>query len=695
MATLQKIRNKGGILVAIIGIALLAFILGDLLTSGTTLFNKARDRAFVANGEIISTQDYFNRVNEWEEFQKTVSNRSSLDESTTMQIREMVYDQMVREILLNDQTQKLGLTVSKEELNDLVYGENISPLLRQLPFFVDPQTGIFNRNTLLEFLSTVNGPVKSSNPQEQQILNQYRSMWLFIENMIKYQRLEEKYNTLLSNAVMVNDTEAKTSFDLSQQNADMAYAVQNYLVVPDSTVSVSNDEIKSFYNKHKEDFKLNVPIAKITYFTKEIVPSDADFADVEKQAAEAVEKLESGVNPAQVVADYSDVPYRDIFVAANLLTPDQREFTTTAALSAIHGPARDGNTFNIYKLIDKTVAPDSIHLRIMAIPDAMAAGQDSLVTHFVDSLYTEIKSGKSFAEVANSLNPQSNGGDIGWVREADLASAAMVGTDLVKAVFNAPVGSLTKLKVSGQQVIFQVEEKTKPVQKYKLAVVSMPVSVSEKTSNNADNELNQFISDPQIKNDFVKLASAKGYSVVPDFKVSANDFGLAQINGSRQVINWIFNEKAKAIKKFDLTNLRIIAQINEITSAGYAPISEVASNIRARLVKDKKAEKMIADLKAANPTSLEAYAETMKSTVDTVKFVNFNTQNIVGLGFEPMLNAYSAFAPVNTLLGPVKGNMGVIVVNVNNRTTGDAAYDADVQKNTMKGNKTIVSRCNR
>lgn len=686
MATLQKIRNKGGLLVAIIGFALLAFILGDLLTSGTTLFNKARDRAFVANGKVVSTQEYFKRVSEWEEFQKTINGQSSLDEATTMQIRELVYDQMVREIMLDDQARKVGISVSKEELNDLVYGENISPLLQQLPFFVDPKTGVFNKNTLMQFLSTVNSPAKSSNPQEQEILNQYKSMWLFIENMIKYQRLDEKYNTLLSNAVIVNDTEAKTAFDLSQQDADVAYAVQNYYVIPDSTVNVSEAEIKAFYDKHKENFKLNVPIAKITYFAKEVIPSDADFADVEKQAGDAVQKLENNVSPAQVVADYSDAPYRDVYVAANALTPQQKEFAQTAALAAVHGPVRDGNTYNIYKLIDKTIAADSVHLRIMAIPDAMAAGQDSAVTHFVDSIYTVLKSGKTFAEVANSINPQSNGGDIGWVREMDLASAVS-GSDLVKAVFSAPVGDVAKMKIPGQQIIFQVEEKTNPVQKYKLAVVNMPVSVSEKTSNNVDNELNQLISDPQIKTDFAKLASAKGYSVVPDFRVSANDFGLGQINNSRQIVNWVFNNKPKEIKKFDLTNLRVIAQINDITHAGYAPVSEVASSIRARLANDKKAEKMIADLKAANPSSLQAYAEAMKASVDTVKFVNFNTQNISGLGFEPAINAYSAFAPLNKVMGPVKGNAGVIVASVTNRTTkeGAATYDAPTQKNAMRG----------
>ena len=142
MATLQKIRDKGTLLVIVIGAALLAFVLGDLFTSGTTLFGKARDKAFVVNGEVISTQQYADKITEFEEFQKMISGQSSLDENTTSQIREAVYQQMVRQRLLDDQTKELGLTVTKAELNDLVHGENISPVLQQLPFFLDPQTGM-------------------------------------------------------------------------------------------------------------------------------------------------------------------------------------------------------------------------------------------------------------------------------------------------------------------------------------------------------------------------------------------------------------------------------------------------------------------------------------------------------------------------------------------------------------------------
>src|SRR5690606_34674547 len=150
--------------------------------------------------------------------------------------------QMIRQRLLDDQTKELGLTVTKAELNDLVHGDYISPVLQQLPFFVDPQTGMFSRNALVDFLNTIN--ISNPGPQEEALINQYKSLWLFIEEMVRTQRLEEKYISLLSNAVIVNDQEAKTTFDLSQQNADVAYAMQSYFAIADSAVTVTDKEIQ-------------------------------------------------------------------------------------------------------------------------------------------------------------------------------------------------------------------------------------------------------------------------------------------------------------------------------------------------------------------------------------------------------------------------------------------------------------------
>lgn len=682
MATLQKIRDKGALLVIVIGVALLAFVLGDLFTSGSTFLGKARDRAFVVNGEVISTQQYADKITEFEEFQKMMSGQSSLDENMTSQIREAVYQQMVRERLLGDQAKKLGLVVSKAELNDMVHGEAISPILQQLPFFVDPETGVFSQTALVEFLNVINMP--SSNPQEQALVDQYKSLWMFIENMVTTQRLEEKYVSLLSNAVVVNDVEAKTYFDLSQQNADIAYSMQNYFTVPDSLVEVTGKEIKEYYDKHKDMYRMEAPLVKLSYFMKEIVPSDEDFAEVEAESHVAYSQLKDSSHPAVVVADYSETPYRDVFLSEYMFTPTQLDFVRTATINEMYGPVREENSFQVFKLIDKTVAPDSVHLRMMGIPDASMMGQDSLVAHFVDSIYNVIRQGEPFDVVANSLNPSSNGGDVGWAREIDLVS---FGTDAVQTIFNAPVGQPIKLTVPGQQLILQVEEKTRPVTKYKLAVINMPVVPSEKTSNNIDNQLNQFVATDDIGTKFTELASENGYSVMPNMTFSANDFTLAQVPNSRQVITWAANEKKMGtVKKFDLTNLRIVARVDQVIPSGTAPLSEVSESIRMQLVNDKKAEKIVDDLEGKELASLDAYAEAMNSVTDTVRFVNFNTRNITGIGFEPTLNAVSAFAPLNTLVGPMKGNMGVYVTSVINRTEGAEVYDAEEQKLNMLNN---------
>ena len=681
MATLQKIRNRAGLLIGVIGIALLAFILGDLLTSGNTFFRKLQDRAFVVDGDIVSTGEYFDRVTEWEEFQKMISGQASLDENAISQIRDIVYEQMVKERLLDDQAKRLGLAVSKEELNDLVHGESISPLLQQLPLFVNPETGMFDRNALVNFIATINTDESTLPADQVQMVRQYKSIWMFLENMIKYQRLEEKYGALLASAVMPNDVEAKTTFKHSQQESDFKYAVQNYYTIPDSVANVTDADIKGYYNANQHLFKTDVPMAKITYFSKEIVPSDEDFAEVEALTTEVYDRLTSTDNVASVVSEYSSTPFTDAFVAKNMLTPDQRAFVEAAEISDVHGPFKDGNSFKLFKYLDKTVAPDSAKIRMIGIPHSMA--NDSLVTAFIDSLHTEVVEGANFAEIANELNPQSNGGELGWVREIDLAQA---GQGIAEKVFSTPAGSVTKVEMPGQRSLIYVEEKTAPVTKYKLAVVNMPVIVGDKTQNNIDNELNQFVSDPEVKTNFVEKAREEGYSVVPGFSVSATDHMLGQIPSSRQVVNWALNGKEGAVRKFDLSKSRIIARIDRLIPAGVAPLSEVSDFIKSMLLRDNKAEIIIENLASKNLSSMSDYADAMDSEIDSVRFVNFNTQNITNLGNEPVLNAYAAYAPLNTVMNPLKGNLGVYVINVFNREELDKEYDAKEQKAQLQAN---------
>ncbi|MBF0576770.1 peptidylprolyl isomerase [Dysgonomonas sp. GY617] len=674
MAALQKIRNKAGLLIGVIAVALLAFIFpwNEL----TSFINKQRDKAFTVDGEVVSTGDYHKRVTDFENFQKIISGQTSLDENTNSQIREFVYEQMVKELMLNEQTKSLGLTVSEGELHDLIFGANISPVLRQIPVFTDPQTGQFSQAALTQFVTLVSTDAKTVPLDQQAQLENLKSVWETIQNMVKYQRLEEKYNVLLAGTIMVNDTEAKANSDASKSTSDIAYVINRYSSIPDSTVTVTDKEIEKLYNDRKNNFKTFEELRKVSYFTKQIVPSESDFAEVEKEANIAREKLAEATNPALVVADYSEVPFQDVFFSEKNLSAEEATFVKAASIGDIYGPIRDNEAFRIYKLIDRTAAPDSVKLSMIIIPE----GADKLVANNrADSIINVIKQGKAFDVVANEIFPQSNGGEVGWVTEAQLSSA---GKEFVDASFKTPVGEITKLNLQGQIQIIKVEQKTQPVTKYKLALVQMPVSVSDQTLITLDNELGQFVTESGNPKDFVKAAKEKGYDVVANSLISGSFPNINQINGSRQVITWAFNEKVGSVKKFDLADYKIVALIDSRIAQGFLPVSEVEEGLKAELIKDKKAEKMIADLKAKNISSLDGYAEAIGTKVDTVKFVTFNTPNIQGIGRESALNVYSELGTVNKLEAPVKGDNGVLAITVVNKADQSKDFNLESFKQT-------------
>lgn len=674
MAALQKIRNKAGLLISVIAVALLAFIFpwNEL----TSFINKQRDKAFTVDGEIVSTGDYHKRVTDFENFQKMISGQTSLDENTSAQIREFVYEQMVKELMLNKQTEDLGLNVSEDELHDLIFGTNISPILRQIPIFVDPQTGQFSQATLTQFVTLAGTDIKTVPLEQQAQLENLKSVWETIQNMVKYQRLEEKYNVLLSSTIMVNDSEAKANIAAAKSTSDIAYVINRYSTMPDSAVTVTDKEIEKLYNNRKNNFKTFEELRKISYFTKQIVPSESDFAEVEKEANTARQKLAEAANPALVVADYSEVPFQDVFFSEKNLSVEEANFVKTASTGDIYGPIRDSEAFRIYKLIDRTSAADSVKLRMIIIPE----GTDKVAANSkADSLINVIKQGKAFDAVANEVFPQSNGGEIGWVTEAQLASA---GKDFVDAAFKTSVGEITKLNLQGQIQIIKIEERTQPITKYKLALIQMPVSVSDQTLITLDNELGQFVTQSGNPKDFVKAAKEKGYNIVENSLISGSYPNINQISGSRQVITWAFNEDIGSVKKFDLTDHKIIALIDSKISQGFLPVSEVKESLKAELIKDKKAEKMIADLKAKNISSLAGYAEAMGSKVDTVKFVTFNTPNILGIGRESALNVYSELGEVNKLQAPIKGDNGVLALVVVNKADQSKDFNVESFKQT-------------
>lgn len=674
MALLQRIRNRAGLLVGALGLALLAFILSDVFTSSNTIFNRFKDKAFTVNGVVVSTGEYEKRIEEYESFRQFLYG-SSQDDNKSVENREKIYREMVDEMIVQEEAARLGLTVTSGELSDLVYGTRVSSIFFSdneiSQMFRNPQTGQFDQGILTYFVSSIKEEQPEGLPEQQKAyLEQANEAWQYIESRIKTQRLREKYLSLVGSTILVNDAEAKIAYEDGKSTADFAYVMQPYTSISDSSVSVSDSEIKALYEKRKNNFKLASDLRKISYFTKDILPSDADYASVKKVMDEATEKLNIASDPAIVINEYSSVPYMNAYIAVSSLPLEVRNFVTSSKIGDVLGPVMSGQAYVTYKYVDRVVAPDSIRLQRISMPGGF---DQNVVNTIADSLLNVIKKGKSFAVVANELDPQSNGGDVGWATEAQLSML-----DINKECFAARTGDVFKLNVHGETWLARVSEKTKPVEKVKIAVINMPVIVSDKTQNSIDNELNQFISENNNVETFEKVAEAKGYGLVSDAMLAPSFVGLDQTDANtRNIIHWAFNSKIGDVRKFDYADKKIVAIIKSEITGKYLPISEPAFSdmLKEELIRDKKAEKIIEDLKTKNLTSLDAYSVAMDAKEETVNFVSFNTRTLT-LGYEPLFNVYAKHGTLNQLVAPLKGELGVYALSITGKSENIKDFDS-------------------
>lgn len=674
MATLEKIRRKAGLLVLLVGVALFSFIIGDFLNSGSTYFRQSQEKIAEVDGVVIKIQEFQNRVDEMNEMYKMQTGSANLPEEYQAQIRQSVFDGMVQEIVLNEATSELGITVSPEELFDMVQGENISPMIQQMQMFVNPQTGAFDKTALLNFLKAIDDENIASYPADQQAqLLQARQFWMFWEKNIKRQRLEQKYTTLLSKAVSANKLDAKDAFDGSAVSSDIVYAMQSYSTIPDSTIQVSKSEIEKLYNQRKELFRQKESKV-IKYIAVDIRPSQEDYDKASAEIEAVKNELSTTKNIADLVAENSEIPYMDAFFAEAALDPEMKQFVKNAQIGDIYGPVFENDKYRMFKLVDKTVAPDSVKVSHFMLVNT---GDEAAVQAKADSLLNVLKKGGDFAALAGEFSADQaaeRGGELGWFTEATALQG--VNEDFKNAIFSTAVNGFAVVKSAYGTHVIKVTEKTANVDKYKVADIDMTVSPSTKTYGNLYNELNQFISKNRNIDKLDDAAKEVGYNLLSNVTVTANDQVLGTIRDSRPVIRWAFqNGKGSISEIFECDKTFVIAAVQGTLPEGYRSIESVTPMLRSELVAQKKGEQISQELAAKNLTSLDAYAQAMKAAVDSVKFVSFSTPRIVGIGVEPKLNAMIALAQKDQLSAPVAGNNGVYVFDVYAQNKEAKEYD--------------------
>lgn len=684
MATLQKIRSKGPLLVVVIGLALFAFIAGD----AWKIFQPHQtNEVGEVNGETLSAKDYQKLVDEYTEVVKFSSGMTSLTDEQTTQIKDEVWRSYVNNKLIETEAKKLGLTVSKAEIQAMI-NEGTNPALQQTPF-KNQKTGMFDKDMLKKFLVDYAKMDKAKMPA--QYAQYYESMykfWTFVEKNLAQSRLAEKYQNLISRSLISNPIEAKAAFEARVNTADYLVAAIPYTSISDASITVSDSELKDLYNKKKEQFKQYVESRNIKYIDVQVLPSKVDKAEIEKDVKGYTTQL------ANVAGDYSTfirttestVPFADLFYTKTAYPTDIAAKIDSAAIGQIYGPYynQGDNTFNSFKVLAKESAPDSIQFRQIQL----SAGTPEKTKALADSVYNVIKAGGNFADIAKKYNgnPEAQ-----WVTSQAYEGASLTADNvkLFTTLFNLGVNETANIALPQGNIIMQVVDKKAVKDKYKVAVIKKVVNFSKETYNKTYNDFSQFVaSNPTIEK-INANAEAKGYKLLERNDLYSAEHTIGGIKGTREAMKWVFSAKKGDVSQMfecgESDHLLVIA-LTEVVKEGYRPLELVKDQLKAEVIKDKKAAKIISDLKAKNLSSFAQCKSIPNVVIDSVKHVSFAAPAYVSAvrSSEPVLSAYASICQLNKLTGPVKGNAAVFVFQPYNKEKLKEVYNQKDEEQKVK-----------
>lgn len=682
MATLQKIRSKGPLLVIVIGLALFAFIAGDAWK--VLQPHQGKQDVGEVNGEVLSAQDYQKMVDELSEVIKLTNGLNSLTEDQLNNVKDQVWQSYVNNKLIAEQAKKLGLKVTDAEIQAIIE-QGTHPLLMQTPFR-NPQTGMFDKDMLKKFLVDYANLDASKMPA--QYVEYYQKMgafWKFVEKTLAESTLAQKYQNLVTKSLISNPVSAEDAFKARTEQSDLLLAGIPYSSINDSTIQVSDSEIKDRYNEKKEQFKQLVETRDIRYIDVKVVPSDADRKAVEKEVTEYSNQLATTTSDfgTFVRSTGSSVNYSDVPVSKSVFPADVASRLDSTGVNEVYGPYynQTDDSYNAFKVLAKVSSPDSIQFRQIQV----YADTEEKTKTLADSIYNALKGGADFAAVAKIYGQT---GEATWVNSQSWEGAEL-DTDnskFINTLLNQPVDELTNVNIGQANLILQVMNKKSMQTKYKVAVVKRPVEFSKETYNAAYNKFSQFVAQNTTIDSMVKNAEESGYTLTPRTDLSSAEHYVGGVRSTREALKWIFAAKPGEVSPLyecgENDHLMVVA-LDKIHEAGYRDVNSVAEMLRSEIRRDKKADKLMAEMKKYNSI---AQVKGMKDAVsDSVKHVTFSAPAYISVtrASEPVIGAVASKTAVNQVSAPIKGNAGVYMIQVYAKDKCNEKFDAKQEEATL------------
>lgn len=659
MSALQFLREKAGVLVAvIIGLSLFIFVVSDFFGNGRGQRLKAKKYYEIGKigDETVSFQDYEQKVQNLLDIYK-LSGNSSPDENTIESIREQVWQQMIREKVLDKQYTKLGVGVSSEEVDELVLGSNPHPIVAQL--FTDQETGTFNKSFLVNFL------------KQTELDETAKKYWLYFEDEIVNDRMSTKYNTLVSKGLYVSSKQAEFDRNLSAATVDFSYIMKNYSSVSDSLVKISQGEIESYYSRHKDNFK-RTALRDIEYVAFDVVPSEEDIKQAEEWITKTKTEFAEATDPEQFINLTADTRHIGFFVPLNQVPDTLRDFAKKENTSEIFGPYNEDGTFKLARILAVANRPDSVHARHILLSPSSTRSLDQARSQ-ADSLVKLMKTGTSFAFLAMSNSDDRGssqlGGDLGWFPEGRMV------VPFNNACFSGKKGDILTVETTFGVHIIEIMDQSRSTRKYNIGIIDRKIIPGSVTNQRVYSEASQFAGTNNTYEKFNQAVAEKGLTKRVANDIAPRQKTLPGLDNPRGLIISLFQaEQGKIVLDnsqqavFEIGDKYVVAFCTKVQEEGVAQLKDVENDIRFILVKDKKAEILSAEFEKnlQEGRTLDDIASAMGLSVREATQVNFRSYSIPEAGNEPSLIAAASAAKQGIVSGPVKGENGVYMITVNN-----------------------------
>ena len=634
MASLQRIRNHGALLIAIVGLAMLAFILGDFLNSGSSFFNRSRENVGVIEGQKIHYTEYEAAKDQLTEVYKIESGRSDFDEDMSAQIRNQVWNMLMLDYTLRAQAKEIGMDVTVDELSELCIGENPHQIIRSRRAFFD-ENGQFSRDAVKNLISAINDG--SDDAEQNANLQQAKTYWLYWEKVVRISHLQEKYTALLQHLLKANSLDAQFAFDAREKGVSAEYVSQPYFSIADSLVSYSESDIKKLYKQHLSQYK-QTPNRAIKYIAFDIVPSEEDFKAAQDLLTKLQDEFRTTDDISLVVNTNSDIMYDGRDYSEETVPAQFKEFAFANGAKA--GDCTEilfeNNTYSMARLMQTGYSlPDSVELKAI-----VEGGEDQ---------------------------------ELGWFKAADLPK------NIAEPAFAGKPGTrFTVAQGMGEQT-YEIMAQGKPTPKVKLAILAREVSPSSKTYSIIYNRAKQFIVDNPNAEALETAAQEAGMAVVPQYNLTANTDKVGQLKNSRPIVRWAFEAKeGKVSDVFECGQQFIVAALTEVNDGEYRSLESVRQELAYEATNNAKVAYILKQLKGVK--TLEEASEMLKQPVRNIERVSLADSRFGNAGMEPAVIGKTLAIGENALSEPIQGNTGVFVVRTGSANNAADSFDADAEK---------------